>query len=206
MEDMMFGAEALPRRDSMEPEQKFVVVTVIVLVMLSLLSLGGCDYWPPALQAEIAGLRAHLNDVLDENAKLYEELAALKAAAARPSRELELRTNLPGLPQSRPSADADAGSDDALPLHRTAPSPALVPARKVTKRPPFYLTLTQPPQRGAEVVKLQRLLRRHDRPVRIDGVYGTETARAIRTFQRIRHLTPDGIAGPATYAALRQPP
>lgn len=190
----------------MEPEQKFVVVTVIVLLMLSLLSLGGCDYWPPALQAEIAGLRAHLNDVLDENAKLYEELAALKAATARPPGERELRSELAGLPRSRPSADAEADSDDVPPLHRTNPSPALVPAGKVVKRPSFYLTLTQPAQRGAEVAKLQRLLRRHEMPVHVDGVYGAETTRAIRTFQRIRHLTPDGIAGPVTYAALRQRP
>lgn len=190
----------------MEPEQKFVVVTVIVLVMLSLLSLGGCDYWPPALQAEIAELRTHLNDVLDENGKLYEELAVLKAAGTRPTHDLDFSSDEPRVNQSSPSARADAAPLGNPSPGRTDASPAVVRAARVVKRPPFYLALTQPHQRGADVVKLQRLLRRHAVPVHVDGVYGLETAGAIRSFQRMHHLDPDGIAGPATYAALRQPP
>ncbi len=190
----------------MEPEQKFVVVTVIVLVMLSLLSLGGCDYWPPALQAEIEQLRTHLNDVLDENGRLHEELAALKAAATRLTQHLEFEPDVTRMNQPSPPVRGDVRSLGDPSRDRTGSSSAAVPAAGVVKRPPLFLTLTQPPQRGPEVVKLQRLLRRHAMPVHVDGVYGLETAAAIRSFQRRHHLEPDGIAGPATYAALRRPP
>lgn len=36
----------------------------------------------------------------------------------------------------------------------------------------------------------------------IDGVYGSETASAVRAFQRKNGLTVDGVVGPATWAAL----
>jgi len=36
----------------------------------------------------------------------------------------------------------------------------------------------------------------------VDGIYGSQTAEAVRYFQRKNGLTPDGIAGPATLKAL----
>ena len=36
----------------------------------------------------------------------------------------------------------------------------------------------------------------------VDGIYGTQTENAVRTFQRIFGLTPDGIVGKATWYAL----
>lgn len=36
-----------------------------------------------------------------------------------------------------------------------------------------------------------------------DGIYGTETVSAVRAFQHDHNLTPDGIAGAKTYAALK---
>ena len=36
-----------------------------------------------------------------------------------------------------------------------------------------------------------------------DGIFGSETLSAVRAFQGDRGLTPDGIAGPLTHAALR---
>ena len=36
----------------------------------------------------------------------------------------------------------------------------------------------------------------------IDGVYGSRTEAAVRTFQQVFGLTPDGIVGPATWYAL----
>lgn len=36
----------------------------------------------------------------------------------------------------------------------------------------------------------------------VDGVYGSETARAVREFQRKNGLTVDGVVGPETWAAL----
>ena len=41
-------------------------------------------------------------------------------------------------------------------------------------------------------------------PLAEDGSYGRRTRAAVLAFQRTRHLQPDGIAGPATAAALEQ--
>jgi peptidoglycan hydrolase-like protein with peptidoglycan-binding domain len=54
--------------------------------------------------------------------------------------------------------------------------------------------------RGAHVRTLQRLLH-----ISADGVFGPQTARAVKRFQRSRGLVADGVVGPATWAALGRP-
>ncbi len=56
---------------------------------------------------------------------------------------------------------------------------------------------------GPEVTTLQERLAAlgHD-PGPIDGMFGTGTARAVAAFQAASGLTPDGIVGAATWAAL----
>jgi peptidoglycan hydrolase-like protein with peptidoglycan-binding domain len=51
---------------------------------------------------------------------------------------------------------------------------------------------------GRQVELLQHAL-----GISVDGIYGPETERAVRTFQTSKGLTVDGIVGPATSAALR---
>ena len=51
---------------------------------------------------------------------------------------------------------------------------------------------------GRQVKLLQQALG----GIAVDGVYGSETEEAVRSFQSSRGLTVDGIAGPATFAAL----
>ncbi|WP_302052641.1 peptidoglycan-binding protein [Corallococcus exiguus] len=56
---------------------------------------------------------------------------------------------------------------------------------------------------GSAVANLQNHLRLtglYKRP--IDGCFGTDTAYAVRQFQFDRKLSPDGIVGPSTWAAL----
>jgi soluble lytic murein transglycosylase-like protein len=56
---------------------------------------------------------------------------------------------------------------------------------------------------GWDVSVLQFLLvKRGTKSVSIDGRFGPETARALRRFQKRERLLIDGIAGPATFAAL----
>ena len=56
--------------------------------------------------------------------------------------------------------------------------------------------------RGEEVRQLQLALARAGYPLTADGVYGQRTADAVRAFQRANGLAADGVAGPATLAAL----
>jgi len=51
---------------------------------------------------------------------------------------------------------------------------------------------------GHRVQRLQQALH-----IDADGTFGRHTVRALRRFQRRHGLTPDGVAGPATWAALR---
>ena len=70
-----------------------------------------------------------------------------------------------------------------------------------------HLLGSRPLTRGAagwDVAALQFLLAWHGFPsATIDGGLGEHTARALRRFQRWAGITPDGVAGDSTYAALR---
>ncbi len=55
---------------------------------------------------------------------------------------------------------------------------------------------------GEAVARLQRALSAAGRPVGQDGVFGPQTEAALRAFQQARGLTPDGLAGALTQAAL----
>ncbi|MGE7136121.1 XVIPCD domain-containing protein [Luteibacter sp. NPDC031894] len=61
---------------------------------------------------------------------------------------------------------------------------------------------------GEDVRKLQSTLAQlgytnsHNRPLRADGRFGSDTRSALESFQRDHHLKVDGIAGPSTLASL----
>lgn len=59
---------------------------------------------------------------------------------------------------------------------------------------------------GASVRQLQTRLRAHGINVGVDGVFGPNTAAAVRTFQQRRGLGVDGVVGPRTWAALNAAP
>ena len=57
--------------------------------------------------------------------------------------------------------------------------------------------------RGALVSLLQLGLQRAGQtPGALDGIFGAQTAAAVRAFQAANALTPDGIAGARTHRAL----
>lgn len=61
------------------------------------------------------------------------------------------------------------------------------------------------PERGAAIVKLQRLLRLHGyQQVTIDGEFGAKTQQALLDFQQQWHLPPTGIVTAATWQTLRR--
>jgi hypothetical protein len=53
--------------------------------------------------------------------------------------------------------------------------------------------------RGPRVAFVQKVLHLH-----VDRIYGKQTKRAVRRFQRRHGLTADGIVGPATWTALKR--
>jgi rare lipoprotein A len=58
-------------------------------------------------------------------------------------------------------------------------------------------------KKGPDVVILQRILERKGYAVGgADGIFGRRTKAAVKSFQRRRGLTADGIVGPATTHAL----
>jgi peptidase M23-like protein/putative peptidoglycan binding protein len=60
---------------------------------------------------------------------------------------------------------------------------------------------------GWDVAALQFELAGHGFPSgAFDGIFGPHVRSALRRFQRWGGLAPDGVAGPATLAALQQPP
>src|SRR5437764_2810659 len=63
-----------------------------------------------------------------------------------------------------------------------------------------------PGMSGWDVAELQFALAWHGFPnARIDGGFGAHVERALKKFQRWSHLPADGVAGPATFRALRTP-
>jgi hypothetical protein len=86
------------------------------------------------------------------------------------------------------------------------PGPA---TRRALGRYGRHVLGSRPLTRGAsgwDVAALQFLLAWHGFPsARFDGGLGVHTQRALRRFQRWAGLTPDGVAGPTTLAALRRP-
>ena len=68
------------------------------------------------------------------------------------------------------------------------------------------MTILHQGMKGDEVKALQASLRRAGHEVMLDGDFGEITKLAVRRFQLAHGLTPDGIVGPMTAAALNAAP
>ncbi len=187
----------------MAVKRKMALFTLVSVLGSGMLSLSGCDYWPPTLQNEIAILRAELNDSLDDRQRLNQELEEVKATQASLQQMIDDKTR-----------ENHALADRITALSKPAPhathAKAAIPFSPGTKPSIISqgtftsLQLEGPNRRGAQVVQIQRLLRRHHLPIRIDGLYGRDTAAAVRWFQRTHGLQADGVVGPATYQTLHR--
>lgn len=183
------------------------------VLILGVLSLNGCDYWPAALQSQIEGLRAELNDALDDRQQLNQELRGLRSqqhsleqeveAKARENEALQQRlAMLLKAPPRHPSAETDIQVKAVTATKRTVTGNELLRPSSLRKGLYDSIDLTIPHRRGQQVERVQRLLRRHGLPVQVDGIYGDTTEAAVRSFQRVRGIPADGIVGPVTYRIL----
>jgi peptidoglycan hydrolase-like protein with peptidoglycan-binding domain len=183
------------------------------VLMLGLLSLNGCDYWPAALQSEIEGLRIELNEALDNRQQLDRELRDLRTVQSSLEQEIETKarensalqqrlTMLLKTPDRHPSATPDTQAMAEIAAKRATTSNNLLRPSSVRKGSYDSLKLTSPHRRGPHVEQVQRLLRRHGLSIQVDGIYGGTTEAAVRSFQRVRGIQADGVVGPVTYRIL----
>jgi murein L,D-transpeptidase YcbB/YkuD len=192
----------------MRSRQTFMPLVGRGILVMGLLGLNGCDYWPPALQSQIDGLRADLEEAMEERQQLTVELAELRANSAsmerevedkaRQNTELERRLSVLARKDRQRASSARRAAVRAVSLTNGSSRSSIVKGAFVP------LQLTHPILRGQRVVQVQKLLRRHDLPVRVDGIYGADTTAAVRWYQRKHGLSVDGVVGPATYRSLRR--
>jgi hypothetical protein len=90
-------------------------------------------------------------------------------------------------------------SANTPPTRQTAPTTT----QSSTPTPVLPAATVKLGDHGNAVKELQRALRSLGFTVgTIDGVFGASTERALIAFQTAHHLSPDGVLGPATRAAL----
>jgi len=82
----------------------------------------------------------------------------------------------------------------------TATMLASVPAGQAYSGAFFHTQSTG--NRGIDVQAIQYLLQQHGHSVTADGIFGSGTQSAVKSFQSSKGLTADGIVGPQTWGAL----
>lgn len=89
-------------------------------------------------------------------------------------------------------------------LTAAAPVAPKPPARPPlpTGRPAGAAPVLRQGSRGVWVVYLQKLLRRDNQNIAVDGDFGPKTRAAVINVQRFFRLVPDGIVGPKTWGVL----
>lgn len=84
-------------------------------------------------------------------------------------------------------------------MNGTAPPPSLIP--NVEPQPPSGQAAARATLRRGSLGDLVKVVQRKC-DVDADGVFGAGTEAAVRAFQRVHAMVPDGIVGPKTWAAL----
>ncbi len=169
------------------------------------MSLGGCDYWPPALLAQLEQLRSTVQDLSDERAQLEaqlreatllrDELQGRLNEATRENGDLKVRL-------ARLERDLGRGQTSVARRAEARPGRAATTSRPVAGA--RVLALKSPAMRGKDVKSVQLALKDLGVPVQVDGYFGADTKAAVVWFQRKHGLQPDGVVGKQTRDLLER--
>ena len=176
-------------------------ITLTTASLLGILSLTGCDFSPPVLETQIEELHTDLNQAVVEKITFEQDDSALRARHISMQRTTEEQE-----PENRVLRDRI----EVLTAKRQESSVKPSASRLTSKSKPSVLKkgsysplrVKRSLMKGPRVARIQRLLKHHGLPIRVDGVYGNDTAAAVRWFQRYNGIKPDGIVGPHTERAL----
>jgi putative peptidoglycan binding protein/CHAP domain-containing protein len=95
----------------------------------------------------------------------------------------------------------------ATDVHATRPHTARPTAAPARQPKVSDLHLSSPPMGGVDVLEVQQKLHALGyAPGKLDGIYATATAGAVKAFQRDHSLEVDGVVGPKTRAVLNAAP
>jgi peptidoglycan hydrolase-like protein with peptidoglycan-binding domain len=176
-------------------------ITLTTASLLGILSLTGCDFSPPVLETQIEELHTDLNQAVVEKITFEQDNSELRARHVSMQRTIEEQE-----PENRVLRDRI----EVLTAKRQESSVKPSASRLTSKSKPSVLKkgsysplrVKRSLMKGPRVARIQRLLKHHGLPIRVDGVYGNDTAAAVRWFQRYNGIKPDGIVGPHTERAL----
>ncbi|GKS66057.1 hypothetical protein YTPLAS72_33610 [Nitrospira sp.] len=169
--------------------------------LLGVLSLSGCDFSPRALEMQIEELHADLNEATVEKVTFDQNESALRARPTSMQRTEERERKNTVLRDRIEVLTAKTRGTSVKPSASRLTSKS---KRSVLKKGSYApLRVKRSLMKGPRVARIQRRLKHHGLPVRIDGIYGGDTAAAVRWFQRYNGIKPDGIVGPHTERALQ---
>lgn len=179
---------------------------VFACALVVAMSLSGCDYWPPALLAQLEQLRSTVQDLSDERAQLEaqlreatvlrDELQGRLNEAARENETLKQRL-------ARLERDLER-SQSRVARRAKAREPRAASSASRPEAGRRALALKKPIMRGRDVKAVQLALKDLGVPVQVDGYYGADTKAAVVWFQRKHGLQADGVVGQQTRALIER--
>lgn len=170
--------------------------------LLGVLSLTGCDFSPPALETQVEGLHMDLNGAVVEKITLELDESELPTRHTSMQPRIEEQEQEKGVLRDR--MEVSVAKRRGVSVKSSSSRLTSQSTRSVLRKGSYApLRVKRSLTKGPRVARIQRLLKRHGLPIRVDGIYGDDTAAAVRWFQRYNGIKPDGIVGPHTERALQ---